>query len=31
MVYLEKGSVVSKVSPEQVQLLESIGVDLTIC
>lgn len=31
MVYLEKGSVVSKISPEQGQLLESIGVDLTIC
>ncbi len=31
MLYLEKGSVVSKVSPEQGQLLESIGVDLTIC
>lgn len=31
MVYLEKESVVSKISPEQEQLLESMGVDLSMC
>ena len=31
LVYLEKESVVSKISPEQEELLESIGVDLSMC
>lgn len=31
MVYLEKGSVVSRISPEQEQLLGSLGVDLSMC
>lgn len=31
MVYLEKECVVSKISPEQEQLLGSMGVDLSMC
>lgn len=31
MVYLEKESVVSKVNPEQEQLLRSLGVDISVC
>ena len=31
MVYLEKGSVVSKVSLEQGRLLEGLGVDIRVC
>lgn len=31
MVYLEKECAVSKVGPEQEQLLESLGVDLSVC
>lgn len=31
LVYFEKGTVVSKISAEQEQLLESMGVDLGMC
>ena len=31
LVYFEKGSVVSKISREQEELLEKTGVDLSVC